>query len=143
MQKFLVLLLVPVLLFAGCRTRQAAEGKPSVTVTIIPLRYFAGQLAGDHFRINVLVPPGVSHHNYDPTPRQLQELEKSKALFMIGHLGFEKVWIPKMKSNYGNLAIIDLSSGVNLIADEEGNLIRETRLQELLPDAFTPKDIAH
>lgn len=120
MQKFLVFLLIPVLLVAGCRTRQAGEGKPAITVTIIPLRYFAEQLAGGHFQINVLVPPGVSHHNYDPTPRQLQELEKSKALCMIGHLGFEKVWIPKIRSNYRNLAIVDLSSGINLIADEEG-----------------------
>jgi len=40
------------------------------------------------------------------------------------------------------LAEFGLATSV-LIADEEGNLIRETRLQELLPDAFTPKDIAH
>jgi len=120
MKKVLVLLIIPIALFTGCKTRPAEDGKPSVTVTIIPLRYFAEQLAGDHFRINVLVPPGVSHHNYDPTPRQLQELEKSKALFMIGHLGFEKGWIPKMRSNYRDLAIIDLSSGINLISDKEG-----------------------
>lgn len=119
-KKFLVVLFIPLALFSGCKTRQVADGKPVVTVTIIPLRYFAEQLAGDHFRINVLVPPGVSHHNYDPTPRQLQELEKSKALFIIGHLGFEKSWIPKMRSNYRNLPVIDLSASISLIAVEGG-----------------------
>ncbi|MFA5815571.1 MAG: zinc ABC transporter substrate-binding protein [Bacteroidales bacterium] len=120
MKKFLVFLFIPVALFTGCKTRQADNGNPIVTVTILPLRYFAEQLAGDHFRINVLVPPGVSHHNYDPTPRQLQELEKSKVLFVNGHLGFEQGWIPKMRSNYRKLVIIDLSAGINLISVEGG-----------------------
>jgi zinc transport system substrate-binding protein len=116
----LVSLFISVALLTGCKTKPADDGRPIVTVTILPLQYFAEQLAGDHFRINVLVPPGVSHHNYDPTPRQLQELEKSKVLFVNGHLGFEKGWIPKMKSNYRNLAINDLSVGINLISEEGG-----------------------
>lgn len=119
-KRILIFVVFPLVLITGCKTRQAGEVKPAVTVTIMPLRYFAEQLAGGHFRYNVLVPPGVSHHNYDPTPRQLQELEQSKVLFTIGHLGFEKGWIPKMKSNYPNLDIVDLSAGVNLIEDEEG-----------------------
>ena len=130
MKKFLASLIFPIVILTGCKTGQADDGKPAVTVTIIPLRYFAEQLAGDHFRINVMVPPGVSHHNYDPTPRQLQELEKSKALFMIGHLGFEKGWIPKMRSNYRNLTIIDLSAGINLIADEEGEGVHTNETEQ-------------
>ena len=120
MKKFLVLLFVPLALFSGCKTKPSDNGKPVITVTILPLRYFAEQLAGDFFRINVLVPPGVSHHNYDPTPRQLQELEKSRILFVNGHLGFEKLWIPKMRTNYSNLLIIDLSTGIDLITVEGG-----------------------
>lgn len=119
-KKLLVSLFISVVLLTGCKTKPADDGKPVVTVTILPLQYFAEQLTGDYFRINVLIPPGVSHHNYDPTPRQLRELEKSKVLFVNGHLGFEKSWIPKMKSNYRNLAIIDLSTGINLISEEGG-----------------------
>jgi zinc transport system substrate-binding protein len=119
-KKFLPLLLLPFVLLTSCTSKNAPDSKPAITVTILPLRYFAEQLAGDHFKINVLVPPGVSHHNYDPTPRQLQDLEKSSVLFEIGHLGFEKGWIPKMRSNYPKLAIINLSAGISLITDEEG-----------------------
>jgi len=119
-KKLLITLFIPLALLSGCKTKPADQGKPVITVTILPLRYFAGQLAGDHFLINVLVPPGVSHHNYDPTPRQLTELEKSTVLFVNGHLGFEQGWIPKLRSNYPNLKIIDLSTGINLITNEGG-----------------------
>ena len=119
-KKVLFLLIFGIALLTGCKSGTAADDKPVLTVSILPLSYFAEQLAGDHFRINVLVPPGVSHHNYDPTPRQLRELEKSKVLFVIGQLGFEKGWIPKMKSNYRDLDIVDLSTGISLIADNEG-----------------------
>ncbi|MDD4644988.1 MAG: zinc ABC transporter substrate-binding protein [Bacteroidales bacterium] len=118
MKKLLVFLFIPIFFVTGCKTKQAEDPKPIVTVTILPLQYFAEQLAGDRFRVNVMVPPGVSHHNYDPNPRQLQELEKSKALFINGHLGFEQAWVPKMKSNYPGLPVIDLSSGINLITSE-------------------------
>ena len=120
MKKIFALLFIPLALLTTCKTNQPADSRPVVTVTILPLQYFAEQLAGDKFRINVLVPPGASHHNYDPTPRQLRDLENSKVLFVIGHLGFEKAWIPKMKSNYPALGIVDLSAGIDLITEEGG-----------------------
>jgi len=120
MKKFLLYLLIPIALFNSCKTSQPDDGRLVVTVSILPLQYFAEQLGGDHFRVNVLVPPGASHHNYDPTPRQLRDLEKSDVLFVNGHLGFEQAWIPKMRSNYPKMAIIDLSAGINLITVEGG-----------------------
>jgi len=119
-KNIIVGLLVALFILTGCKSKQNNDTRPVITVTILPLQYFAGQLAGNQFRINVLVPPGASHHNYDPTPRQLQDLEKSKVLFVNGHLGFEQAWIPKMKSNYPKLQIVDLSKGINLISEEGG-----------------------
>jgi len=120
MKKLLFYLILPLALFSGCKTKQPADDRPVITVTILPFQYFAEQLAGDHFRINVLVPPGASHHNYDPTPRQLKDLEKSTVLFMNGHLGFEEAWAPRMKSNYPKMAIVNLSTGIDLITVEGG-----------------------
>lgn len=119
-RKILIFAFLPLVILSACKTKPAADNRPVITVTVLPLQYFAGQLAGDRYRINVLVPPGASHHNYDPTPRQLQDLEKSGVLFVIGHLGFEKAWIPKMKSNYPKLSIVDLSAGIDLITEEGG-----------------------
>jgi zinc transport system substrate-binding protein len=120
MKKLLIYLILPIALFSGCKTKQPADDRPVLTVTILPYQYFAEQLIGDHFRINVLVPPGASHHNYDPTPRQLKDLENSAVLFMNGHLGFEEAWAPRMKSNYPKMAIVNLSTGIDLITVEGG-----------------------
>lgn len=119
-KKHLVFLILAITVFSGCTPKRTTDDKPIVTVSILPFRYFAEQLGGDQFTINVLVPPGVSHHNYDPAPRQLERLEKSKVLFINGQLGFEKIWVPKMRSNYNNLTIVDLSAGMNLITAEGG-----------------------
>ncbi len=128
MNKYLLFFILPLTLLAGCKSGPPADSRPVVTVSIMPYQWFVEQLAGDRFRINVLVPPGVSHHNYDPSPKQLQELESSRVLFINGQLGFELVWLPKLKSNYKNLAISDLSAGIPLISEEgeAGELHAET-----------------
>jgi zinc transport system substrate-binding protein len=119
-RKPLIFLAILTTLLAGCRPGGSRDTREVITVTVVPFAYFAEQLAGDHFRINVLIPPGASHHNYDPTPRQLEDLENSKALFIDGYLGFELSWVPRFRSNYKDLLIVDLSRGVDLITTEAG-----------------------
>lgn len=118
-KRLFVFLLPLFILIAGCRPDASHQaGKPVVTVTILPFRYFVEQLAGDCVEVNVLVPPGANHHAYDPTPRQLQDLERSKALFMNGYLGFEQTWLPKVRRNLPQLPVVDLSVGIDLITIE-------------------------
>jgi len=114
-----IILLLTGLIVTGCKpvtTRQ--ETRPVVTVSILPFRYFVEQLAGDRFEVNVLVPPGSSHHAYDPSPRQLQDLEKSGVFFIDGYLGFEQFWVPKVRKSHPGLRIVNLSEGIDLITIE-------------------------
>jgi len=39
---------------------------------------------------------------------------------MKAHLGFEQAWAPRMKSNYPKMAIVNLSTGIDLITVEGG-----------------------
>lgn len=114
-------LLVGIILvtLVSCQPRKTVSEKPSVTVSIAPFSFFANALAGDHFKVNILVPPGANHHAYDPAPRQMQELENSRALFVDGHLGFEMTWIPRFRANYPELKIIDLSRDIGLITEDD------------------------
>lgn len=93
------------------------NGKPIITVTIEPLRYFTEAIAGDNFNVVTMVPKGSSPEAYDPTPQQLMELANSKAYFRIGHIGFEQTWMNKLTDNAPHLQFFDTSRGIDLIFD--------------------------
>lgn len=123
MRIFFTRILLPVCLLtlmSACRraTPPADDGTPTLTVTIEPLRYFAEALAGGHFEVNCMVPEGNSPETYDPTPRQLVELTKSRAYLRIGHIGFEQVWMERLEANAPGMQVFDTSRGISLIRDE-------------------------
>ncbi|AFL67476.1 metal ABC transporter solute-binding protein, Zn/Mn family [Sulfurospirillum barnesii] len=92
--------------------------KPTVTVSILPQKYFVDQIAKDLLHVNVMVSPGASPHTYEPKPSQMKELANSDAYFSIGD-GFEKVWLPKFKSTHPKLVMVDTIKGIEKIAMAE------------------------
>lgn len=88
--------------------------KPTVTVSIVPQKYFVEQIAKDLVNVNVMVSPGSSPHTYEPKPSQMKELANSDAYFSIGD-GFEKAWLPKFKSTHPKLVMVDTIQGLEKI----------------------------
>lgn len=91
---------------------------PTVTVSILPQKYFVEQIAKDFLQVNVMVTPGANQHTYEPKPAQMKELAKSEAYFSIGD-GFEKAWLPKFKSNNPKMLMVDTVKGIEKIAMTE------------------------
>ena len=107
--------LMALLLCMACGGKQTEES--IVTVTIEPQRFFAEKIAGDKFQIHCIVPSGQSPETYDPTPKQMVEVGNSVAYFQIGSLGFEQVWMQKIRENNPDLKIYDLSKGMSFIQE--------------------------
>lgn len=110
-------------LLASCKPKnggnKAADAeKPVITVTIEPLRYFAEAIAGPRFSVSTMVPKGSSPETYDPTPRQLVELSRSRAYLGTGHIGFDVAWGDRLRQNAPGVAFFDLSEGIDLIMNE-------------------------
>ncbi len=99
----------------GCGSRQSNNTRPALSVTIEPLRYLTEQIAGDYFEVTTLVPRGNSPETYEPTSRQLMELSRSRALFLTGHLGFERNWLKALQANAPETDFISLSKGIRYI----------------------------
>ncbi len=116
--KLFTILVVVFYLLNAC-TNKTDNSKAVISVSILPQKYFVEQIAGDHFDINVLIPPGASPASYDPTPSQIVELAKSKIYFKIGYIEFEKNWLDKISEEYPQLNIIDNSAGLDLIENQE------------------------
>lgn len=93
--------------------------KPVITVTILPLKYFADQIVGKKMDVMCMVPAGSNPESYDPSPNQLVNLSKSKAYLAVGSLGFELAWLDKLAQNQPALKIYKTSAGINLIDTEE------------------------
>lgn len=94
------------------------DGRPRITVTIEPLRYLTEAIAGEKFAVESMVPKGSSPEMYDPAPRQLVELSKSKAYFRVGYVDFERVWMDRLAANAPGMRVFDLSEGVALLHED-------------------------
>jgi zinc transport system substrate-binding protein len=115
MKKSLILFLV---IFFGCQPKPK-ETYHIITVSILPQKYIADQISGDLLKVNVLVPPGSSPHNYEVLPSQMKDLAKSKVWLQIGLLTFEDAWKEKLAEINKDLAIINCSEGIIFLAGSD------------------------
>ena len=95
--------------------------KPTITVTIEPLRYFAEQIGGDRFDVVTMVPNGASPETYEPTAQQMAALAKSELYIKAGNLGFERTWMKRLGANAQHLIVVDSSEGIEPLQVSKGS----------------------
>lgn len=100
------------------KNRNKTDEKPVVTVSILPLKTFVEEIAGNDFEINLLLPPGSSPANFTLVPSQLKNIARSEVWFRIGHIGFEYSWRDKIEQANRSMKVVNLSEGLDLISDE-------------------------
>ncbi|HOW73076.1 MAG TPA: zinc ABC transporter substrate-binding protein [Phycisphaerae bacterium] len=90
---------------------QPSGDRVSVFVSIPPQRYFVQRIGGRRVDVAVLVPPGQSHHTYEPTPKQVVSISNARVFFRIG-VPFEKNVVAKIGEAVKNLRVVDTSEGI-------------------------------
>jgi len=78
----------------------------NVFVSILPQKYFAERVAGEHVKVSVMVGNGQSPATYEPTPKQMVLLDKSQLYFQIG-VPFESIWIDAISELNSDIKIIE------------------------------------
>lgn len=117
MKRILLILMAAALLFA-CDSKKSDnqdDGKPVITVSILPQKTFVEKIGGDDFEVNLLIPPGSSPAAYTLLPSQLKDIAQSDVWFRIGYIGFEHSWQEKIKQANKDMRVVDLSEGLDLI----------------------------
>ncbi|MEE4286277.1 MAG: zinc ABC transporter substrate-binding protein [Mariniphaga sp.] len=99
-------------------SRNKNDEKPVVTVSILPLKTFVEEIAGNDFDINVLLQPGSSPADFSLVPSQLKDISRSEVWFRIGYIGFEYSWKDKIEQANRKMKVVNLSEGLDLITDE-------------------------
>ncbi|MFC2152447.1 metal ABC transporter solute-binding protein, Zn/Mn family [Bacteroidota bacterium] len=121
MRKIGILVLMLSILACNHQKQNQKASKHTITVSILPQKYFIEKIVGDHFTINVMIPPGASPVTYEPTPKQMKELSISEVYFRIGHIEFEKAWMNKFKNISPQMEIVDQSVVSDLISAEHNH----------------------
>ena len=115
--KHLIKSLGIVLLMLSCNTGSTVNKSDmfQLTVSILPQKYFVHRIAGNRWKVNVMIPPGHNPATYEPTAVQMKNLTGSLLYFRIGHIPFEAVWMKTFINLNPKMKVVDTSVGIKLI----------------------------
>jgi len=92
------------------KTTYAGNVMP-VYVSIVPQKYFVEKIGGALVNASVMVKPGANPATYEPKPRQMVDLSKTKIYFAIG-VPFEKVWLKKIAGANPKILVVHTEKGI-------------------------------
>ena len=111
---FILTILLVLAAMLGLSPVSWAGEKLQVTVSIPPQRYFVQRIGGELVEVSVMVGPGASPATYEPRPRQMAALTRSKIYFTVG-VPFEKTWLPRFRSANPEMKIVRTEAGIQKV----------------------------
>lgn len=111
---------ISVLSFCGCSTNTDQTDKLRIVTTLFPAYDFARNIAADNAEVTLLLPPGVESHSYEPTPKDIVEIQNCDIFIYNG--GESESWIDNILdsldcSQFRTVKMID--SAKNLLEEDE------------------------
>lgn len=112
----IVTILCALLAVACGGTNAPTDSRPTITVSIAPLKSLTEAIVGDGVRVEVLIPAGASPETFEPTPRQITAMADSRAVYTVGLIEFER----SLTARTG-IATTPLCEGIELIGGHYHN----------------------
>lgn len=139
----------------------AGQKKLKVVATLFPLYDFARQVGREKIEVNLLLPPGVEAHAFEPRPADIKRIQDSDIFLFTNKL--MEPWVGGLLKGIDtrSLTIVDTSKGITLLqrsskhgdeerahADESGNadphiwldLSNAMRMVDMIASQFIVKD---
>ncbi len=90
-----------------------------VVASIGPLGYFARQVGGERVQVTVLLPPGRSPHDFEPTPAQMRRLSEADLVVLNG-VGLE-FWADRVLTSLGlpPERVVVTSEGLDILQETD------------------------
>jgi zinc transport system substrate-binding protein len=110
----LVLLLFVAVLFLVQKEKDTASHLPKITVSTFALYDIVKHVGGNNIDVEMVIPFGVEVHSFEPTPKTIIEIQKSR-LFLYSGADLEP-WVSNMVEGEN---LRDMSRYVHLIKPEE------------------------
>lgn len=117
--KKIMLLLVILLVTISCgkaseKQVKEEEKKLRIVTTLFPTYDFSRELTKEKAEVKLLLPPGVEAHSFEPTPRDIADINSADIFIYTGDA--MEPWVQKLLKSISNknLLIIDVSKGITL-----------------------------
>jgi ABC-type Zn uptake system ZnuABC Zn-binding protein ZnuA len=107
------------LLIAGCAGRAPMPETPAAAATIAPLADVVARVAGPGWDVRTIVPPGVSPHVFEPTPKEVRLVARARLIVTVG-AGYDE-WAAKLAAACASEAgLFDGGKAAGIEASGEG-----------------------
>lgn len=105
-------------LLSGCGAQSEPEGEGiSVVATVFAPYDFARQLVGERGEVTLLLPPGSEAHSYEPSPKDIIEIQNCDLFIYVG--GVSDAWVSDvLESVGGEVRTVTLMDCVELLEEE-------------------------
>lgn len=114
----LLLLSILILTSCGSNIETKEDTKLKVVTTIFPAYDFVRNIGEDKLNNKLLIKPGSETHSYEPSPKDIIDIEKSDLFIYVG--GESDAWVEKILSSMDKdqKNIIRLIDGIDLVKEE-------------------------
>lgn len=99
----------------GNQTNQSTNTKRIIT-SFYPLYFFTTRIVADVIEVRNITPAGAEPHDYEPTAKEIAQIEKSNLLLLNG--GKLESWGDKVKEEVSKADVKILTVGDNLLSRE-------------------------
>lgn len=121
----IILTIIVLTLTSACSRKSSTYTDESKKITVCTSFYamydFSKKIGGDKINLISLVPSGIEPHDWEPSPKDIANLEKADVLIYNG-AGMEG-WIDKVINSLSNkkLLTIETSAKINLLQNEDND----------------------
>ncbi len=121
MKKILIIFTLIFLCACSSQPTLQEDDKIKITATIFPQYDFSRQIAGDLADVTMLLPTGGESHTFEPTPKDIIEIESSDIFIYTG--GESDAWIENILDSIDNpdLNVICLADICNTLPEEHNH----------------------
>lgn len=125
-KKGLLFCILSIIIFSLCiiiimpKQDSGAQGnKLQVVATLFPQYDFAKEIGGDKVDVRLLLTPGTETHTYEPTPKDIININNSKVFIYTGK--YMEPWAERIVKSVDSkkVRVLDASKNINLIKSED------------------------